>query len=168
MSHSHIPINHLLKSLEDREPRSGDSRPTWLVELINRAATLFEPLMGVSRVGFDCWPTEDHWVVYLFLGDTETVGGHDDGRLDPPEFHFDLLGLLELLDDVETSRWTVFPTAGNESGDESGNESGDDRSFVSMTARYRGNPVCLRLLSIAPDAAGPGLRLFPNGDREPV
>ena len=160
MSHSHIPINHLLKSLEDREPRSGDSRPTWLVELINRAAALFEPLMSVSRVGFDCWPTEKHWVVYLFLGDTETIGGRDDGQLDPPEFHFDLLGLVELLDDVESSRWTVFPA--------SGDESADDRSFVSVTACYRGNPVCLRLLSIAPEAAGPGLRLFPNGDREPV
>ena len=160
MSDSHIPIDHLLKSLENREPRSGDSRPTWLIELIDRAATLFEPLMGVSRVGFDCWPTEEHWMVYLFLGDTETVGGRDDGRLDPPEFHFDLLGLVELLDDVETSRWTVFPADGDETA--------EDRSFVSVTARYRGNPVCLRLLSIAPEAAGPGLRLYPNGDREPV
>jgi len=161
VSHSHIPpINHLLRSLEDREPRSGDSRPPWLVELIDRAADLFEPLMGVARVGFDCWPTEEHWVVYLFLGDTETIGGHDDGRLDPPEFHFDLLGLVELLDDIQSSCWTVFPVADDETG--------DDRSFVSLTARYRGNPVCLRLLSIAPESAGPGLKLFPNGDREPV
>ena len=160
MSHSHMPINHLLSSLEDREPRNGDSRPTWLVELIDRAAGLFEPLMSVSRVGFDCWPTEEHWVVYLFLGDTEIIGGRDDGRLDPPDFHLDLLGLIELFDDIQSSRWTVFPVAGDEVG--------DDRSFVSLTARYQGNPVCLRLLSIAPDSAGPGLKLFPNGDHEPA
>ena len=155
-----MSIDHLLKSLEDREPRGGDTRPTWLVELIDRVAGLFEPLMSVSRVGFDCWPTEEHWVVYLFLGDTEIIGGRDDGRLDPPEFHFDLLGLIELLDDIQTSCWTVFPVARDEAP--------DDRSFVTLTARYQGNPVCLRLLSIAPGTAGPGLRLFPNGDRQPV
>ena len=160
MDHSHLPNNHILRNLEDREPRSGDSRPNWLVELIDRAAVLFEPLMSVSRVGFDCWPTEDHWVLYLFLGDTEIIGGSDDGRLDPPEFHFDLLALFELLDDVQSSQWTVFPVADDETG--------SDRSFVSLMAKYQGNPVCLRLLSIAPGHAGPGLKLFPNGDRETV
>lgn len=160
MSHSHMPNNHLLRNLENRGPRSGDSRPTWLVELIDRAADLFEPLMSVSRVGFDCWPTEEHWMIYLFLGDTEVIGGRDDGRLDPPDFRFDLLGLIDLLDDVQDSHWMVFPVAGDENG--------DDRSFVSLTASYQGNPVCLRLLSISPESAGPGLKLFPNGDHEPV
>ena len=78
----------------------------------------------------------------------------------PPDFRFDLLGLIDLLDDVRDSHWMVFPVAGDENG--------DDRAFVSLTASYQVNPVCLRLLSMSPDSAGPGLKLFPNGDHEPV
>ena len=155
-----MPINHLLRNLENRERRAGDSRPTWLVELIDQAANLFEPMMSVSRVGFDCWPTETNWVVFLFLGDTEIVGGCDDGRLDPLDFRFDLLGLLDLLENVQQVQWMVFPV--------SGDESGNDRSFVSIIAHYQGHPVSLRVLSIAPETAGPGLKLFPNGDCQPV
>ena len=108
MSHSHMPINHLLRNLENRERRTGDSRPTWLVELIDQAADLFEPLMSVSRVGFDCWPTEKDWMVFLFLGATEIVGGRDDGRLATLEFRFDLLGLLDLLEDDQQLQWVVL------------------------------------------------------------
>tara|TARA_B100000029_G_scaffold219174_1_gene216903 strand:- start:393 stop:860 length:468 start_codon:yes stop_codon:yes gene_type:complete len=155
-----MPINHLLRSLADREPRSGDSRPTWLVELIDRAATLFEPLMGVSRVGFECWPETDHWVLFLYLGDTETIGGRDDGRLEPPEFKFDVLRLFDLLDEVTDSHWTVFPVPVDETG--------DDRSYLVVNATYQGHPVVLRVLSIAPGYAGPALRVFPNGDHQPA
>lgn len=155
-----MPINHLLKSLENREPRSGETRPQWLVTLIDRTAELFEPLTGVSRVGYDCWPTEENWTVCLFLGDMELVGGSEDGRLDPPEFCFDLLGLIELLEDVERVRWSVFPS---NIDDKLG-----DRSFISVFGSVSGHPVCIRLLSVAPDDAGPALRLFPNGDCRPV
>ena len=155
-----MPINHLLRNLENRERRTGDSRPTWLVELIDQAADLFEPLRSVSRVGFDCWPTEKDWMVFLFLGDTEIVGGRDDGRLDPLEFRFDLLGLLDLLEDVQQIQWMVLPV-GNDPSD-------NDRSYISIVAHYQGHPVSLRLLSIAPENAGPGLRLFPNGDCQPT
>ena len=65
-----------------------------------------------------------------------------------------------LLDDVRDSHWMVFPVAADENG--------DDRSIVSLTASYQGNPVCLRLLSMSPESAGPGLKLFPNGDHEPI
>ena len=125
-----MPINHLLRNLENRERRTGDSRPTWLVEMIDQAAYLFEPLMSVSRVGFDCWPTEKDWVVFLFLGDTEIVGGCDDGRLDPLDFRFDLLGLLDLLEDVQQIQWMVLPV-GNDASD-------NDRSFISIIAHYQG------------------------------
>ena len=107
-----MPINHLLRNLENRERRSGDSRPTWLVELIDQAADLFEPMMSVSRVGFDCWPTETDWVVFLFLGDTEIVGGCDDGRLDPLDFRFDLLGLLDLLEREDFQRFIASSQIG--------------------------------------------------------
>ena len=155
-----MPINHLLRNLENRERRTGDSRPTWLVELIDQAADLFEPLMSVSRVGFDCWPTEKDWMVFLVLGDTEIVGGRDDGRLDPLEFRFDLLGLLDLLEDVQQIQWMVLPV-----GDD---PSDNDRSYLSIVAPYPGHPVSRRLRSIAPENAGPGLRRVPNGDCQPT
>ena len=142
-----MPINHLLRNLENRERRTGDSRPTWLVELIDQAADLFEPLMSVSRVGFDCWPTEKDRMVFLFLGDTEIVGGRDDGRLDPLEFRFDLLGLLDLLEDVQQIQWMVLPV-GNDPSDHA-------RCYISILAHYQGHPVSLKLLSIAPENAGP-------------
>ena len=160
VSHSHMPINHLLSSLENREPRSGEIRPQWLVELIDRTAELFEPHAGVSRVGYDCWPTEEDWTVCLFLGDTEIIGGCEDGRIDPLGFCFDLRRLLELFEDVERIRWSVFPGA---VADKFG-----DRSYISVLGSVSGHPVCVRLLSVAPDSAGPALRLFPNGDCRPV
>jgi hypothetical protein len=155
-----MPINHLLSSLENREPRSGEIRPQWLVELIDRTAELFEPHAGVSRVGYDCWPTEEDWTVCLFLGDTEIIGGCEDGRIDPLGFCFDLRRLLELFEDVERIRWSVFPGA---VADKFG-----DRAYISVLGSVSGHPVCVRLLSVAPDSAGPALRLFPNGDCRPV
>lgn len=151
-----MPIRHLLKSLEKRKRFSGDGRPGWLVELIESTAQLFEPLVGISRVGYDCWPTDDGWTLCLYLGDTEIVGGCEDGKMDPPDFRFDLLGLIGLLGDLQRIRWSVFPGS---AGDELG-----DRSYLSVIGDVAGNRVCVRLLSVAPDAAGPALKLFPNGD----
>lgn len=162
VTHSHMPLRHLLRQLQTGKHSTGDSRPEWLVELIESVAGLFEPMLGVARVGYDCWPTENDWTVCLYLGDTEIVGGKEDGRQDPPEFSFDLLGLLERIDEVQRLRWSVFPVTADE-----GQELGD-RSFITVIGRVADNQVRIRLLSIAPDAAGPALRLFPNGDCETI
>ena len=90
-----MPVKHLLKQAETyRSQRAArDTRPQWVTEFINEAAELFTPVTGVGRVGFDCHLAEDCWVVAMYLGSTEVVGGKDDGHSRHTDFEFDLLEL---------------------------------------------------------------------------
>jgi len=159
VSHSHLPIRHLIKKLETtgrgqpREP--GDVRPDWLVSLISNVAALFEPLVGVSRVGYDCQMTDAGWHVLLYLGNTEIVGGPEDGKLDPPAFTVDLVELVNQLDHVDELSWNVFPGWTN---DES-----SDHSLVSLSGQVDSQAVSLQLRGSAPPDAGPAMRLFSDG-----
>jgi hypothetical protein len=59
VSQHHLPIEHFLANLDSEEQdRSAaakrDVRPEWLTHFIDSIADLFDPLIGVARVGFDC------------------------------------------------------------------------------------------------------------------
>ncbi|MGH7130251.1 MAG: hypothetical protein ACREIV_16900, partial [Planctomycetaceae bacterium] len=63
MSHSHMPVNHLIRQVElyRERRRERDVRPAAVTEFIEAAAELFEPLMEEGRVGFDCCAGEQRW-----------------------------------------------------------------------------------------------------------
>jgi hypothetical protein len=163
VSHSHIPVKHLLKQVEVyRAKRNNrDARPEWAAALIDRAAELFEPLEGVGRVGFDCQLADDRWRVGMFLGATEIVGGPSDGKSRHTNFRFDLQQLAEMFSRIESMTWQALPENG---------EVGQGWPFSSVTIDgiYEGNPVRLQLFSIPPAEAGPGLRAYPDGQCKPV
>lgn len=161
--HSHMPVQHLLKQVEiSRSQRSQrDVRPDWLTELVNDVAELFEPLVDVGRVGFDCQCSENGWLVGLYLGSTEMVGGKEDGRTRHISFEFDLLGLIERFDAVDEFCWSALPTYADD-------ENSMSRSFVTVVGSVQDKAVRLQIFSAPPEEAGPGLRRYPDGNLKPV
>lgn len=164
-----MPLKHLLKQVEIRaaqgKARKKDVRPPWLVEFIERAAELFEPFNSVARVGFDCHFIEERWMVALFLGAAEIVGGPLDGKVTYTNFCFDVKGLVELFDEIDEFTWTALPEPTQTS---SGDEEPRERSFLSITGLYRSEPVRLSVFSIPPESVGLAMRQFPNGECDPI
>ncbi|MCA9039237.1 MAG: hypothetical protein KDA65_02705 [Planctomycetaceae bacterium] len=158
MSHSHMPVAHLVKQVElykaKREQR--DNRPAWLVELIDEMTDLFEPMTEIGRVGFDCQVDEGHWTLALFLGQTEYVGGQHDGLARATNFQFNLLPLLNLIDEVHHLDYFACP-------DVSMQTSLECESHITLIGQHQNNPLRLHILSTAPHMAGPGIRQFSNG-----
>lgn len=162
MSHSHIPVRHLLKQVEIyRATRAGrDGRPGWVTDFIDRVAELFEPFTDVGRVGFECQLDEDRWVIGMYLGTTEIVGGPEDGFSRATNFQFDLGSLLQRFGEIDRFLWSAFP--------DSGADDAQARSFVTIDGRVEGRPLRLRIFSVPPRDAGPGFRQYADGRRDPV
>ncbi len=162
VSHSHLPVQHLLKQVElfksRRESRS--LRPEWLNGFIERVAELFEPLADDGRVGFDCQMLEDRWIFGLYLGATEIVGGPEDGQLRYTNFQFDVHGLIDRFCQIERLTWNAFPEVIE-------GASSEPRSSITVDGLVETNALRLQVYSIPPDDAGPGFRKQLDGEREP-
>jgi hypothetical protein len=159
-------VRHLLQQIEsdraNRIPR--DVRPTWIVQLIEETADLFEPLAGVGRVGYDCRVDEEGWQIDMFLGAIEVLGGREDGQTRSPEFRFDIQPLLDRFTHVTDLSWNVYaPQAAAEDL-----VSETPRSFLSIDGLIDGQRVRISVLATPPAAAGPGLRSLPGGRIETV
>ena len=163
MSHSHLPVQHLLKQVQIYKSQRNQrgARPDWLTAFIEDVAELFEPVDEEGRVGFDCQLVEDGWTVGLYLGGTEIVGGPRDGGSQHAGFQFELLTLLDRFSDIERFRWSVFPDCGEE-------PDATALSFVTIEGRVQENWLRLRIYSVPHADAGPGFRQFPDGRREPA
>ena len=110
---SHPPIEDLLEQLEEyrvrREVRDG--RPDRITDFITEIAEAFEPLHGVGRVGFDCRVEPSGWLISMYLGSTEVVGGRDDGLKNHAAFNFDVDAAVALFSIVDCVQFTSQPSA---------------------------------------------------------
>lgn len=162
MSHSHLPLRHLLKKIETAGPRPRrDVRPQWITALIDTVAELFEPYTDVGRVGFECSLASDRWEISMYLGKTEFVGGRSDGETKTVDFQFDLLKLLEQFSQVDALMWNAL------SGHRPDAEP-DECSFLALEGRHGEHALCLRVFCRPPEQAGPGLRRHADGSWETV
>lgn len=163
MTHSHMPIKHLLKQIETYTSNRAnrDVRPEWLTDFINEVAELFEPITGVGRVGFDCQLADDCWVVGMYLGSTEMMGGPEDGSTKFLNFEFDLQQLAARFQQIDEFVLSSFPNPRDL-------DSSPARSFITLAGNLGEHPIRLQVFSIPPDDAGPGLKQFQNGDCEPA
>ena len=111
-----MSIEELLQQMEDYRSRreERDHRPAWLKRFISTAAGLFEPLTDIGRVGFDCQADERGWLVSMYLGTTEIIGGPRDGQIDHAAFRIDILRIHNLFASVERLEWY---SAANEQDD---------------------------------------------------
>lgn len=160
LAHSHLVIRHLIKGLQTRGREALEIRlPDSIQEFVNSVADLFEPFRGEARVGFECTFIEDSWEISMFLGTTEIVGGPLDGRQMPQNFRFNLQGLFDQFDSIQSFLWNAMPD----------NPLLDDSlpmSLVVVEGVVRGQTVRLQLHPSAPEEIGPAVREYPDGSYE--
>jgi hypothetical protein len=163
MSHSHLGARHLLAQIEsDRSLRSNrDKRPDWVNGLIEEAASSFEPLAGVARVGYECVPEDGVWRISLYLGSVEMVGGKSDGQTRQPDFRCDIKRVLEQFARIDELEWTVRPQGPDE-------RNTAQQSTITVEGLVGTSRVRLEVRSSAPETIGAGLREFPDGRVEAV
>lgn len=157
-----MSIEELLEQMEQyrlrREQR--DYRPEWLRRFIEGAALLFEPLISVGRAGYDCQLDERGWLVSLYLGTTEIVGGPRDGQVDHVSFCLDLLRLQAMFSKLTRLEWYSVAST----GDITGAGARGLRSLVSVHGEVvGGGTVRLEILGVPPEVVRPGLHLRTDG-----
>lgn len=159
-----------MDKLDNWRPGQGrrDNRPPWMTTLIENVAEVFEPITGVARVGFDCRLqdldpgncTSDDvpiWVVRMYLGRNELVGGPQDGRQIPMSFELDLEQLQTHFADVDEFCWSVFPADGEDIQ--------EDQSFVTVSGLVADNRVRLHVFAAAPHEVAPAMRTHHHDGR---
>lgn len=159
MSHSHLSLQHLIRQAEDFGTRKEqrDNRPAWVMEFVDELADSFEPLHDVGRVGFECEWTDAGWVVGLYLGSTEIIGGPSDGRLTPPSFQFDLKPLIGSFASIDSFRMHALhePTFGEEQY---------SHAYIEIQGMVeQQEQIVLRVFNTPPESAGPAFHQYADG-----
>ncbi|MCH2210026.1 MAG: hypothetical protein MK110_01900 [Fuerstiella sp.] len=137
----------LLQQLEEYESRRKrkDRRPKWLKHFIQRVAELFEPLRDVARVGYDCRMDEHGWLIRMYLGTTEIIGGPKDGQIEHAGFRMDIRQLIESFGRIDRLEWYSV------SNDEPHEFGGQLRSLLSLVGTVDdGHRIQLELLASPP------------------
>ena len=150
-----MSIEELLQQMEKYRTRreQTDHRPQWLREFIHAAAEVFEPLQFSGRIGFDCRADESGWLVSLYMGTTEIIGGPRDGQIDHVSFRIDVMEVSRLFDSVSRME---FYSVTNESDDRFQEAT---RSLLTVSGSVKdGGSVRLELLGCPPKFVGPGLK----------
>ncbi|TWT58652.1 hypothetical protein KOR42_20340 [Thalassoglobus neptunius] len=164
LSRSYLAVRHLLRQLELK--KNSEKRkaiiPHWFAGFVDQVSALFEPFSGVARVGYECTQAETGWEVSMFLGQNETVGGADDGQLKAVNFRFDMKGLSDCFDSVESIHWNAFPRQDLMTADSV------DLSFLTVIGEVQSSVVKLQLHTSPPMAVGPAMRHYPDGRVELV
>ena len=150
-----MSIEELLQQMEDYRNRRErrDHRPQWLRSFIQNAAEVFEPLEHAGRVGFDCQLSDRNWIVTMYLGTTEIIGGPRDGQIDHVSYRIDLCRMTDLFESVDRLEWYSL----SNEHDERFNDS--TRSLISVVGTVEGEQtVQLEVLGTPPRYVGPGLK----------
>lgn len=150
-----MSIEELLQQMEAYRNRREhpDHRPEWLRDFVKSAASLFEPLTNIGRVGYDCQADERGWTVTLYLGTTEILGGPKDGQIEHAGFVIDMKQLTELFTMIQRFEWY---SVSNENDDRF-NES--IRSVLAISGKCDSeNFVQLELLASPPRYVGPAFK----------
>lgn len=158
MAHSHIVIRHLVQGLEARGREAIDIRiPEVIQAFVTNVADLFEPFSGAARVGYECNFADESFEISMFVGARETVGGQYDGRQEPQNFRFNLQGLFDRFDSIQSFLWNAMPHSPlNDEG----------LSFVVVEGLVQGHVVRLQLHPTAPEEMGPAIREYLDGTVE--
>ena len=140
-----------LKEYESRRTRK-DRRPKWLQHLVQQVADLFEPLRDVARVGYDCRMDEHGWLICMYLGTTEIIGGPKDGQIEHASFRMDVQQLIVLFERVDRLEWYSVANAEPEEFN------GHVRALLSVVGIVQeGQKIQLELLASPPKYAPPGM-----------
>jgi len=165
LAHSHLPIQHLMKQMENfnSESMNLNCRPLWLNSFVDEVADIFNPYEEVGRVGFDCQFTEECWEVGLFLGSTEIVGGERDGQFIAASFQFDLLQLLDRFESVNRFHFNFLEQI------EAQSTCDPASAYITIEGHLADlELVRLNVYATPPEEAGPGFRKSHDGKIDTV
>jgi len=158
LAHSHLVIRHLVQGLEARGRDAIDIRMPEVIEnFVTAVADLFEPFSGAARVGYECNFADDSFEISMFVGAREIVGGQFDGRQEPQNFRFNLQGLFDRFDSIQSLLWNAMPHSPMNDG---------GLSFVVVEGLVQGHTVRLQLHPTAPEEMGPAIREYTDGTVE--
>lgn len=157
-----MTIDELLAQLQRYESRrrQRDYRPEWLRRLISRSAELIEPLESIGRAGYDCRLDEHGWIVSLYLGCTEVIGGPLDGHIEHASFRINLEDLRSLFHSIRQFEWYSLADRGVET------QQHGLRCLISIQGAIDAageQRVRLEILSVPPADIQPGLHCRPDG-----
>ena len=148
-----MSIEELLQQMEEYRSRreQRDRRPEWLTQFVTNVADLFEPLTDIGRVGYDCQADEQGWLVTMYLGTTEIIGGPRDGQIEHAGFKIDLCQIMQLFASLSRFEWYSIANNHNEAFNE------ETRAVISAHGTVNeGHPVRLELLHVPPRYVTPG------------
>ena len=158
MAHSHIVIRHLVEGLEARGRDAIEIRiPETIEAFVTSVAELFEPFSGTARVGYECNFADESFEISMFVGAREIVGGPYDGRQEPQNFRFNLQGLFDRFDSIQTFLWNAMPHSPMLD---------EGLSFIVVEGQVKGHVVRLQLHPTAPEEIGPAIREYTDGSVE--
>lgn len=162
LSRSYLAVRHLLRQLEIKREKGLRSQiiPTWFSSFVDDISERFEPFSGVARVGYECAFSDGVWEISIFLGETEMIGGADDGRLMPVNFRFDLTSITRHFDQIESLHWNAFPNSPVEEAQDK------DLSFLTINGTVQSDTVMLQIHSTPPSPVGPAIRMHADGRME--
>lgn len=130
--------------------------PGWLQTFVWQATEHFDPIGGTARAGYVATCEAGRWVVRLFLGDTEVVGGPRDGAVIPTAFTFDLESLRGSFESISRLEWHGLPAG-------SIPQQLRDDATIAIDGSVDGHEVRLLVNLRSPADMGPGLKQQPDG-----
>lgn len=120
--------------------------PPWLQSLADQVTLQMKAVEHLAPLGCHVFRSPEQWEVTIFASATEIIGGPKDGRHKPSRFFLDVQGLIALFDRVDCVAWQAQGLGPDD----------DVGPHLSLEGIYQGEPVWLRIPSLAP-------RGFPTG-----
>ena len=151
-------FHHFLQQIESGETaRTRKSpMPHWLQTFVWQATEHFDPIGGTARAGYVATREDNRWIVRLFLGETEVVGGPRDGAVVPAAFSFDLEALRDSFEAITRLEWHGLPA-------DSLPEQIRDEATIAVDGIVSGHVVRLLVDLRSPADMGPGLKQYADG-----
>jgi hypothetical protein len=149
-----MSIEELLQQMEEYRTRKEqrDHRPKWLTRFITSVAELFDPLTDIGRVGYNCQADEHGWLVSMYLGTTEIIGGPKDGQIEHASFKIDMCRIVAQFKTLQRFEWYSIANHDSDHFNE------ETRSLISAHGTVGDDQfVRLELLHIPPMFVTPGL-----------
>ncbi|TWT57001.1 hypothetical protein KOR42_03580 [Thalassoglobus neptunius] len=131
------------------------SRPPIVTEIVERSVKAIKLIDEDVPIGCHYFFGEPEHEITLFISPTEIVGGPRDGERIESRFYVDILGLLDVLDEVESYSWQAQPM------------DVDDQlsAHISLTGTYCGESIWLRILARTPEDFQPGCVANSDGEQ---
>ena len=130
--------------------------PNWLQAFVWNAAEHFDPLGSLARAGYVASEEQGRWVVRLFLGETEVIGGPNDGAIIPTAFALDLEAVRREFERIDRIEWHGLPAG-------SSSKQTRDEATLAVDGAVHGRDLRLLISLRAPADMGPGLKQMTDG-----